>query len=321
MTRIALIGATGFVGSAVLNDLLRHTEPAHHAPLRIRILGRRPTPQTSQQLTWQHADLAEPATLHRACQDMDILLHLAPHIGPDEDTCRSINDIGTKALMAEAARAGVRRIIHLSTSAVYGPGPHDGIDVDAVTPAPHSPASRTRLAGERHALAADATVLRPGLITGRGDRWVVPALHELRTRIPYQWDSGRARLSLVDVDDLARLIRRLATAQDTPRGIHHASHPRPVHNADLMAVLEERGDVPPAHGDLPWPDCISELRRVPGKVSERQFALLAQDHWYRSDAVWMASRTDPGPGPVARLAEAFRQRPGRQGATGAGQRA
>lgn len=40
----------------------------------------------------------------------------------------------------------------------------------------------------------------------------------------------------------------------------------------------------------------------PFPLSPRQFALLAQDHWYRSDEVWRAADCPAGPGPVARLA-------------------
>ncbi|WP_368402929.1 hypothetical protein [Streptomyces pseudovenezuelae] len=49
---------------------------------------------------------------------------------------------------------------------------------------------------------------------------------------------------------------------------------------------------------------LERLREVPGRISERQFALLALDHWYESEEVWRLAGCAPGPGPLERLAQA-----------------
>ncbi len=336
--RVVVTGATGFIGSAVLRELLRTepgSSPSTHPdsaptpsprPLHIRAASRKPAaasdPTTAPRLDWARADLADPASLRGLCEGADVLLHLASDIGRDAEHCELVNVRGTTALVDEAVRAGVGRIVHLSTAAVYGAGPHSGLDVDEIPPAPVSAASRTRLAAEQPVLATGGTVLRPGLVLGAGDRWVVPALAELLGRVPARWDGGRGLLSVVAVEDLARLFVRLALAPyDTsgtpetsgapassgiPRGIHHASHPTPVSNGDLMDTLLAHDvfpDAPAALPDLSWADCLQRLEATPGRVSERQFALLARDHWYRSEEVWTAAACDPGPGPLARLAD------------------
>ena len=303
---IVITGATGFIGSAVLDALLDAHPAPRETPPRIRTLGRRPPAHPSEAIAWAPADLAVPGTLKGTCEGADVLLHLACSLSSDDRTCRAVNVAGTDALMTEAARAGVQRIIHLSTAAVYGPGPHHGPDVNEVRAAPVSPASRTRLAGEGPALHAGATVLRPGLVTGPGDRWVVPALAELVSRVPGLWDGGNALLSLVDVRDLARLIARLATAEPAPPSgrVLHASHPEPVRTGDLLACLAHHGVLPQVTDPLPWPECLLQLRATRGHVNERQFALLARDHWYRSDDVWRLADCPPGPGPLARIPEA-----------------
>ncbi|MFI0977766.1 NAD-dependent epimerase/dehydratase family protein [Streptomyces sp. NPDC021093] len=289
--RIVLTGATGYIGSAVLRELAgRHRGAGGTAP-HLTAVARRPPVDEGLADTWSTADLSRPDTLRGLCEGADTLLHLACALGPDTATCTAVNVRGTAALMREARRAGVRRIVHLSTAAVYGPGPHDGADVAELVPAPASPASCTRLAGEQHALAAGATVLRPGLVLGAGDRWVVPALAELIARVPARWDGGRGRLSVIGVTDLARLIAALAQdAPTTPRGVFHASHPEPVRNADLMAALAVHGVLPAADRDLSWDQCLDQLRATRGRVSERQFGLLARDHWYRSDQIWDIAR-------------------------------
>jgi nucleoside-diphosphate-sugar epimerase len=302
-----LTGATGFVGSAVLRELRGRAAKDQRgdgaSQTLVQTVGKRPAAEADGE--WFPADLADPASLRGACEGADVLLHLAASLSPDESECVAVNVVGTEALMAEAERAGVERIVHLSTAAVYGSGPHSGDEIGKIAPAPVSAASRTRLAAERPALAAGATVLRPGLIVGQGDRWVVTVLAELLERVPAQWDGGRGMLSMVGVTDLARLVTHLAARPAPGAGaVFHASHPVPVRNRDLMATLAGHGILPRADRDLSWAECVRHLGEVPGLVSERQFALLARDHWYRSEEVWTAAGCQPGPGPLVRIGEA-----------------
>ncbi|KOX37811.1 MULTISPECIES: NAD-dependent epimerase/dehydratase family protein [unclassified Streptomyces] len=302
--RVALTGATGFIGSAVLGALARERDELPGGErFVIRVLGRR-LPDEAAALVdeWVPVDLSDPRTVDGSCGGADVLLHLAAALGPDEERCARINVGGTAALAGEAGRAGVRRMVHLSTSAVYGPGPHRGIAVDEVAPAPASAASRTRLAAEEHALAAGAVVLRPGLVTGAGDRWVVPALARLLDVAPGLWDGGRGLLSMVDVVDLARLFVRLTSSSEPGGGtVWHASHPLPVRTGDLLASLAASGVLPEAGEEMPWEECLRLLRASRSPLSERQFALLARDHWYDSAEIWRLAACPPGPGPLARL--------------------
>ncbi|MFF2352450.1 NAD-dependent epimerase/dehydratase family protein [Kitasatospora sp. NPDC058115] len=297
---VLLTGAGGFIGSAVLAALR-----ALPGIGEVRALTRSSAPAGTVPVA---ADLADPATLRGAAEGAEVLIHLASVVSGPEEECAAVNVHGTRALLAEAGRAGVGRIVHLSTAAVYGAGPHRGLGVDEVAPAPVSAASRTRLTGEGAALEAGAVVLRAPLVLGAGDRWVVPCLADLLRRVPARWDGGGALLSLVAVTDLARLIADLAVAPDraaVPAGVHHAGHPRPVTTAELLAALAGHGVLPPVpDADWPWERCTAELGRVPGAYSERQFELLARHHWYRSEEIWRLTGTDPGPGPLHRLADA-----------------
>ncbi|MGW1521299.1 NAD-dependent epimerase/dehydratase family protein [Streptomyces sp. NPDC002287] len=305
--RLVITGATGFIGSAVLAELarIRDGAPPGTPRLLLRAVGRTAPGAAGLADEWRHGDLSDPASLRGSCEGADVLLHLAGWTGSDERECVAVNVRGTGALMAEAGKAGVRRIVQLSTTAVYGRGPHRGIEVDAVVPAPESPASRTRLAGEALALAAGAVVLRPGLVIGAGDRWVVPGLEQILESTGALWDGGRPRVSVVEVRDLARLIARVAFADDLAGGtVWHASHPVPVRVAELVEVFTGRRVLPRVDGDLSEAECLERMAASGCRVRAGQFKLVAQDHWYDSAAVWDAAGCLPGPGPLEDLDEA-----------------
>ncbi|WP_407842046.1 NAD-dependent epimerase/dehydratase family protein (plasmid) [Streptomyces sp. DSM 116496] len=295
---IVMTGGTGFIGSAVLEALVRRPG------VRVRALARTPGAER-EGVEWVRADLGDPGSLRGVCEGAAVLVNLASYIGSDEERCRAVNVEGGAALVAEAARADVRRVVHLSTAAVYGDRPHCGIEVDEFAPDPVSATSRTRLAAEAPVLAAGGTVLRPGLVLGAGDRWVVPALAELVSRVPARWDGGRAQLSVIDVGELARLIDAVATSADAlPGGIYHASHPTPVSIGDLMAALAAHGVLPAVHEDWPWERCLEELRAHPGRVTERQFSHVARDYHQRADPIWRLTRLRPTPTPLSLLPSA-----------------
>ncbi|MBM7167688.1 NAD(P)-dependent oxidoreductase [Streptomyces sp. G44] len=304
---ICLTGATGFIGSTILRELNRwRNDEGATGHTRIRAISRRlPAAAAALADEWVPAELSEPSTLRGVCRDADVLLHAASSLDADPARCAAVNVRGTAALMLEAERAGTSRIVHLSTAAVYGAGPHRGIAVNEVEPAPVSAPSRTRLGGETYALDAGATVLRPGLVLGQGDRWVAPAYARLVAAVPALWGGGQGLHSVVAVEDLARLIAHIGFRGGLAEGrLWHASHPEPVRTVDLLRTLTEHRVLPPVSGDMAWSECMARLRSSGSTVSERTFSLLTRDHWYDSRDVWTASGCHPGPGTLNRLAQA-----------------
>lgn len=197
---------------------------------------------------------------------------------------------------------GGARTVLVSTAAVYGPGPHRGITERDMAPAPASATSRTRLLAERSVLAAGGTVLRPPLVYGAGDVWLVPGIAELLERVPALPEGGRARLSLVPVDDLARL---LATLARTPRPdlagtVHHAAHPDTLTLRRFLVLLGDVLGLPLPTAHLALDDYLTLLRGTSGAITPHQVRLLGEDRWYRSP-LWRRVGCPPGPGHAARL--------------------
>ncbi|WP_256363324.1 NAD(P)-dependent oxidoreductase [Streptomyces sp. TRM70350] len=304
--RILVTGGTGFIGSHVV-PLLRTASAAPHGPALRLLTHHRPGPDaTGGGLQTVHGDLADPASLRGVCDGVTTVLHLAARIGGTPEECRTVNEEGTRALLAEAARAGVRRIVQLGTAAVYGDGPHRGEREGRIAERPVSPTSETRLAGERLVLAAGGTVVRPYLVYGEGDTWVVPGLVQLLRRVPHWVDGAGARLSLISAPVLARALTELALAPHDPAPpagrMLHAAHPEPVTLRELVTTICQALDLPLPSGEITLDEALHRLDTY-GPGARRPLALVTVDRWYDSRALWSLLSTGPG----APFAEAFEE--------------
>ncbi|MBO4207819.1 NAD-dependent epimerase/dehydratase family protein [Micromonospora echinofusca] len=284
---VLLTGATGFIGGAVLAALRTRD-------VRLRTLARRPVPGADGVAERMRADLTRPESLRGVCDGVDVLVHAASHVGGDPRQCRLVNEEGTARLVAEAVRAGVGRVLYVSTAGVYGPGVHRGPAEDEVTRNPGSVTSASRAAAEDHVLAAGGCVLRPHLVYGPGDRWVVPALVTLLARLPGWIDGGRPRTSLIGVRDLGRVVAALATTPTppTPGQILHANHPQPVSIAEIGAALARQLGIRIPQGRISLAEARAHAARH--GLPERHLELVGADHWYRSDRIWQVAACPPG---------------------------
>ncbi|MEW2291344.1 NAD-dependent epimerase/dehydratase family protein [Streptomyces sp. NPDC006743] len=318
--RVLVTGATGFVGSRVVAALLARPGGT---PLRVlthrTALAGDPTDAgrgastsggleaavTRRSLEVVTGDLAEPGSLRGLCEGVHTVLHLASRIGGDWRRCAEVNVHGTRALLAEARRAGVRRFVQLSTSAVYRDGVHRGAGEDGPELSPASVTGRTRLQAEREVLAADGVVLRPHLVVGPGDAWVAPALAELLTRLPAWIDGGRARVSVSTADCLARPLAALATTAWRPRPggeVFHANHPVPVTVRELATWVAGAYGLPLPVRDVGYAEAARLLDTRRDRIWARRLSQFGVDHWYESGRLWRRTGLDPGPRALPRRA-------------------
>ena len=207
---VAVTGAAGFVAAAVLERLDNDRSVT-------RILGIDcDEPQMPvAKLDLRTADVRDPV-LANALEGADVLVHLALTPGPQaaEDTMFAVNVHGTRNVLEAAAKAGIKRFVHVSSATVYGA--HAGNHVPLAEDAPlrantdFSWASQHLLAEELVATWAKdhpdvtVTVFRPTTTLGPGaDTFVArhleqPVLPIVRANEP--------PVQLLHVDDLATAI-------------------------------------------------------------------------------------------------------------------
>jgi uncharacterized protein YbjT (DUF2867 family) len=107
---IAITGATGTVGQALLSNLIEAGRPVRALVRDPRRLGRH---RVSVQLAF--ADLGDPHALRHALRGADTVVHLAATIR-DQPPRRieEVNGLGTLRLLRAAERAGVERFVFFS---------------------------------------------------------------------------------------------------------------------------------------------------------------------------------------------------------------
>ena len=213
---VAVIGASNFVAAAVLERL--------DADRRIgRILGiDSEEPQMPvAKLDFRAADVRDPI-LGVVLSDADVVVNVGLTPGPldSEDTMFAINVHGTRNLLDAVAAAGVQRLVHISTAAVYGAHAGNDVPLDEDAPLRANPdfswAYQHLLAEELVTAWAPkhpdttVTILRPVTTLGPGaDNFI--ARHFEQPYLPIV-KQNEPPVQFLHVDDLATAIEAAVLA-------------------------------------------------------------------------------------------------------------
>lgn len=188
---VALTGATGFVGQAVLDE-------AERRGLTVRALTRRAqAPRVG--VTWVAGDLTSKAALRELVQGSNAVVHVAGLTSArDPAAFAAANVAGTEALIAAAQLAHVKRFVFVSSLSAREP---------SLSAYGASKAEAERLV---EASGLDWTVVRPPGVYGPRD---VDYFEMFRTaRLGFVPLPPRGASSIIHVDDLARLLLDLIDA-------------------------------------------------------------------------------------------------------------
>lgn len=185
---LAITGATGFVGQAVLDYAAR-------AGIEVRALARRPQ-EARAGVEWVQGDLNDKRALQRLVGRASVVLHIAGVVSaPDEQGFEDGNVWGTLNVVNAALDAGVPRFVHVSSLSAREPE--------------LSLYGKSKLRGEKivKASSLDWTVVRPPAVYGPRDTEMFELFKLARRGVVPLPPQGH--LSIIHVSDLARLLLAL----------------------------------------------------------------------------------------------------------------
>jgi len=304
--RILITSGSGFLGRYFLEELLK-------SDTTIRALQHDSSIDTPPVEIFK-GGLEDPALLDRACEGIDVLVHLATYIGEDAGRCEMVNARGTETLVDIAVSAGVKRILYVSSAGIYGKAIHRDADESEVVAAPYTPISRSRLAAEEAVLDAGGIVIRPLFVYGRGDTRFIPTIIRSVRRLPFIVRGGRARISVITAEDLSRTACALALTPQFSPGIYHANDGCPVRFAEIIQELAALLGTLVPRISLPYKAALMALRlSSPGLLGSRRWSdstahrlfLVSYDHFYDSGRLWKETGLSPGPPIIERLKDYY----------------
>ncbi len=146
--RILITGAAGFLGSALANRLVREG----HSVRGLDDLSAGDPSSLSSEVHFTRGDVNDRPKLWTLLQDVDCVYHMAARVVVPESVLypREYNQTnvgGTVSLMEAMRDVGVRRVVFVSSGAVYGDQQQQPLREDAL-PNPRSPYAVSKLAAE-----------------------------------------------------------------------------------------------------------------------------------------------------------------------------
>jgi nucleoside-diphosphate-sugar epimerase len=270
MMRVFLTGGTGYIGSAVLDALLR----AGH---RVTVLVRDPEKAERVTARGAHAvvgELAMPKSYAAALEDTDAVVHAAFEKSPRgvEKDSQAI-----ETLLAAVRRADGKSTTFIYTSGVWVLG---STTRPADEDAPLAPVEHVawRPEHERKVLEAGQNgvrtiVVRPGVVYGGSRGIVSDLLKDALNGMMRVIGPGKNRWPTVYDRDLADLYVRLVQTPDA-RGVFHANDETDERVNDIVEAIAEHLTQRPDIRHMPLP----EARRKLGTYADA----LAMDQRVRS---------------------------------------
>ncbi|WEY39439.1 SDR family oxidoreductase [Paraburkholderia sp. SUR17] len=274
---IAITGANGFVGKALSRVLLERGDV-------VTGIVRHPQSTYSGVREWVFGaddfdgiEDAWPSTLH-----CDVVVHLAARVHVMKEAVseplaayRATNVTGSLRVARAARRAGVRRLVFVSSIKAVAESSQDHPVTETDRPMPTDPYGISKLEAERALLEFGAqsgmeiVIVRPPLVYGPGVRAnFLQLMRAIAKGVPLPLGAVTARRSMVFVDNLADALVHCIVAPDAAGQTFHVTDGQDLTVAELVEALARQLHVPTRLIPVPVP-----LLRLAGRLTGRSAAI------------------------------------------------
>lgn len=252
--RTLVTGATGFLGLNLCQHLTQSQTPTRalvRAPERaqaLRALG----------VEVVGGDVTDEALVGRAMDGVDVVFHLAGKLFipgvPAEEYAR-IHVEGTRNVLRQARAHNVARLVHCSTTGVFGVTGDHPADEDGAY-APTNAYERSKLQGESLIRAAigegmPAAIIRPGLVYGPGDLHLLGFFRSIQRGMFRPIGRAPVWLHPVYIDDMSDAMMRAAERPQAIGEAFNIAGRKPVTLRELSQEIAKALGVSPPRGWIP----------------------------------------------------------------------
>lgn len=254
---VLVTGGTGFLGSHLVNAVRRSGDT-------VRTCGRGPRPpDLPDDVQYVQTDLVDDHLPTALVDGADLIVHAAGAASststPEE--MEAVNVTGTEHLLAAAATAEVRSVVHVSTSSVYGkqvelPQPvvehaecHPGAGYAASKWQAEQVAWRYASQGLPVAVLRPATIFGPGAVKLVASTILDAAIERWAGLDAFAVPRQPVEMRLVHVDDVVAACLHLTTSEEAAgnafnlaSGVYPTSHEVAAAVADALGMDLELSD-------------------------------------------------------------------------------
>src|SRR3954449_12342639 len=231
---VTVFGGTGFLGRRIVRHLRDREFP-------VRIASRHPDREHRQfgpddpHLQSVEANIHDERSVADALAGAyGVVNAVSLYVEHGQETFHSVHVESAQRVAAQAHRAGVKRLAHVS-----------GIGSNAASPSLYI---RKRGEGELavRAAFADATLIRPAVMFGPDDAFLTTILKLLR-RLPIypMFGRGRTRLQPAYVEDVAEAVARVMRRAETPSSLFELGGPRIYSYEQFLRAVAQEAAVAP----------------------------------------------------------------------------
>lgn len=294
---VLVTGGGGFLGGAIVRRLVQRGD-------HVTSFSRSFYPELEELGVRQVCgDLADRGAVYTACQDMDLIFHVAARTGVwgPYDAYVKTNVTGTENILSACRRHHIPRLVYTSSPSVVFNG-FDMKGVNESAPYPdHYPAHypHTKALAEQAVVrAADSDlhtiILRPHLIWGPRDNALVPRIIARARRLVRVGD-GSNRVDTVYIDNAADAhILAADRLRENPLlsgKVYFITQDDPVPLWDMIDAILNAGGLPPVRRSVSkrkaWLmglllESIYKIFRISGEPLMTRFVAeeLATSHWF-----------------------------------------
>lgn len=288
--KIFVTGATGFVGKALVNELVVED---YDVVAAVRNQSTELPIGVEQKLIGDLSLLNDQNTITDTLRTVDVVIHTAARVHIMDERAvdpltafRKINVNATVSLAKQAASAGVKRFIYLSSIKVNGESTNNKQPFgERDEPAPEDAYGQSKLEAETalfelaRTTSMEVVVIRPPLIYGPGVKANFASMIKLVNKgIPLPLGAITNQRSILGIDNLVNFILLSMTHPAAANDVFLVADGIDVSTTDLLKKIAKAYNQPPRLLSVPV-SVMTFVAKLTGKqnITDRLFGNLQID--------------------------------------------